>query len=70
MDVIWTKIFEGIEYKSHIEEISRVANNFNAHVICDGGPDPMRGHLLMDMTSAQRCQLVRYENGKLIQRFD
>ena len=68
---VWdAKIYEGLDYMEHIKDVANLSNLVGSTILSDGGPDPIRGHTLTDMTSPQRSFLVRYGNGKLVQYYD
>ena len=69
-EVFFLKIYHDFDYNSQIRDIAARANQWQCVCACDSGPDPNRGIMLAEMTSWQRTQLVRYERGKLIQRYD
>lgn len=69
-EVFYMTIMTGIDYEQHIIEIARMVNDINAFCASDSGPDPIRGIKLMKLTSEERCQLVRYEHGRFVQRTD
>lgn len=69
-EVFNAKIFNGLSYREHIEEVARHANMTQAIICADGGPDPIRAHDLGELTSPQRMLIVRYGNGKLVQSYD
>ncbi len=69
-EVFYAKTYKDLEYKRHIAEIAALCNGVNAFIAADSGPDPSRSIELAKATSPQRCQLVRYEHGKTIQRWD
>ncbi len=68
-EVYYADILEGFDYKGQIREIASLANGFNSMIACDAGPDPARGIDLAQLTSPNRCQLVRYERSKVIQKY-
>lgn len=68
-EVFLARIYDDPDYENHIREIARLVNDLEAFCACDAGPDPIRGRKLGDLTSWLRTQLVRYEDGQLIQRY-
>lgn len=68
-EVFFAKILKDFEYEKHIHEIAQLTNSIGAFCACDAGPDPARGKMLADQTSWQRTQLVRYEDGLLMQQY-
>lgn len=69
-EVFDAKIFETLDYKSHINEIAQMSNKHQSICVCDSGPDPYRGYELFDATGPMRCMLARYADGKLIQQYE
>lgn len=69
LEIFDFKVFKDQGHEEHIKEIADVCNRFQALCACDSGPDPIRGVDLAQQTSPKRTTLVRYENGKLIQRY-
>lgn len=70
IEVFFAKIFTSFDYESHIREIAKIANPVAAFCASDSGPDPIRGIKLVEYTSPTRSQLVRYEHGRVIQRYE
>jgi hypothetical protein len=73
LEIYWMKNFRDFKYSSHIEEMAVKANAVNAKCGCDSGPDPDRGIRLAELTMRNgnlNCNLIRYEHGKVIQRYD
>lgn len=68
--VFYAKIITSPDYEQTIKEIARIVNNYNAFCACDASPDPIRGIMLAKKTSPTRTQLVRYEYGKFVQRYE
>jgi hypothetical protein len=68
-EVFFARILKDFDYEKHIHDIAEFANRVNAFCACDAGPDPARGKMLADQTSWQRTQLVRYEDGLLMQQY-
>jgi len=69
--IYYMKQFKNYEYQQHIQEIASMATSVNAKCACDSGPDAARGVLLAEMVGGPtKCNLVRYEHGKLIQHYD
>lgn len=69
-EVFDAKIYNTPDYESHIHEIAAKANELQSICTVDGGPDPIRGHKLGDLTEGMRMLIVRYGNGKLVQTYD
>lgn len=69
-EVFDAKIFDTLHYEDHINEIALVSNKVNSIVVADGGPDPIRAHMLGERTDPTRMLIVRYSNGKLVQYYD
>jgi hypothetical protein len=55
-EIYWMRHWKTVDYHSHIREIAKMATSVNAKCAADGGPT--------------QCQLVRYEHGKTIERYD
>lgn len=68
-EVFYAKILRDFAYEQHIYDIANLANAYGAFCACDGGPDPARGKMLAEHTSWQRTQLVRYEDGLVMQYY-
>ena len=68
-EVFFARILKDFDYEKHIVEIADLVNCMGAYCACDSGPDVARGKKLADMTSWQKTQLVRYEDGLLIQQY-
>lgn len=69
-EVFYAKCYKDFDHKAHVRDIAELANAVNAFCASDSGPSPDRGIMLTELTSPSRSQLVRYEHGKVIQRFD
>lgn len=69
-EVFFAKVFKDTDYESQIGALARKAGEFDAFVASDSGPDPARGIMLAKLYNPQKCQLVRYEHGKFVQRQD
>ena len=68
-EVFFARILKDFDYEKHIVEIADRVNAVGSFCACDAGPDVARGKKLMDLTSYERTQLVRYEDGLLIQHY-
>lgn len=68
-EVFFLRILRDFDYERHIVQIAELVNSLGAYCACDAGPDVARGKRLADMTSWQKTQLVRYEDGLLIQQY-
>ena len=68
-EVFYAKILKDFNYEQHIYDIAQLINAYGSYCACDGGPDPARGKKLAEQTSWQRTQMVRYEDGPLMQRY-
>ena len=69
-EVFYSKIYQGVNYKDHIDDIAMYANKVQSIITCDSGPDPIRGHDLGSATSPNRILMVRYADGKLIHDYE
>ncbi len=69
-EVFFMKVYKDFDYEAQIKDIAAKANRASAFCASDSGPDPNRGIRLAQMTSPTRTQLVRYEHGKFIQRYE
>lgn len=72
-EVFLVKVFKGLDYKEHNKEIAHIIDKVNAKFSGDSGPDPARCIDIIELlgpNGPKRGQLVRYENGKKVQRFD
>lgn len=69
-EVFYAKVYKDFDYKAHVKDIAAIANGVESKCASDSGPSPDRGIMLVELTSPARSQLVRYEHGKVIQRFD
>jgi hypothetical protein len=69
-EVFFCKVYRDFDYEWQIKDIARRANAVDAFCASDSGPDPNRGIKLVQYTSPSRSQLVRYEHGKFIQRYE
>lgn len=69
-EVFFMRIYKDFDYEKQIEDIAQMINATGAFCACDSGPDPARGVKLAKLTSVQKTQLVRYEAGKVKQRYD
>lgn len=69
-EVFLPKVYETFDYNEHIRDIADTLNYTQAFALCDGGPDPIRAHSLMDLTDINRTLIIRYGNGKLIHHYD
>ena len=71
MEVFFTKIFKNTNYEQQIRDIAGIAHNFQpAVLICDSGPDPIRGKMLGNLYDPSRTQLVCYREGLFVQMTD
>ncbi len=68
-EVFFARILRDFDYERHIYEIASLINAYGAFCACDAGPDPARGKKLAEQTSWQRTQLVRYEDGLVMQSY-
>ena len=68
-EVFFARILKDFDYERHVVEIADRVNALGAFCACDAGPDPARGKKLAELTSWQKTQLVRYEDGLLIQQY-
>lgn len=68
-EVFYLKIFKDLDYDRQIRSVADYANAVNAFCAADSGPDPNRGIRLAQLTGYNRTQLVRYEAGKVKQRY-
>lgn len=69
-EVFFGKVFTDLDYDAQIGMLARKASDYDCFVAADSGPDPNRGITLAKLYNPQKCQLVRYEHGKFIQRQD
>ncbi len=67
-DVVYCEVIKGFDYAAHITKIAGLVNGLNALCASDAGPDPIRGLMLMEKTSAQRTQLVTYRTTDMVQK--
>jgi hypothetical protein len=70
IDCIFGRIYTDFDYEGQVRSIARLANDLFAKGASDSGPAPDRGIRLAELTAPDRFCLVRYEHGKLIQRYD
>lgn len=69
-EVFDSKIYDNIDYESHIVDIAGMSNSVYSSIAADGGPDPIRAHKLGELTNPARILIVRYGNGRLVQSYD
>jgi len=69
-EVFYQKIYQGLDYNEHINDVAKYANMLQSIITCDSGPDPIRGHNLGLLTSPTRILLARYTDGKLIHNYE
>jgi hypothetical protein len=70
MEVFYIKIFTNTDYEQQIRDIARICNDFQAVVIADSGPDPLRGKMLGNMYNPAKTQLARYTDSQITQYTD
>jgi hypothetical protein len=70
LEVFYIKIFKNIDYEQQIRELARTATSYQAVVLADSGPDPLRGKMLGNLYDPARTQLVAYREGVITQFTD
>ena len=67
-DVVYCEVIKNFDYVAAINKIAGLVNGLNALAASDAGPDPIRGLMLVEKTSAQRAQLATYRTTDMIQK--
>lgn len=65
-EVFDAEIFDTNDYEEHIRQIAATSNLIQSSICADGGPDPIRAHMLGELTHPSRILIARYGEGKLV----